>query len=133
MTIYKAFSEIFIPRFKDTGAISSFSALEVGSVRGSLFKGTRRMFFLGRSSVIRFISCYFTTLFRILPFFFFIWMAFVAIIYTVSFRSVDKEGLLEIILVREVVPKLKPVLLTVNLASTSYLIVNSMFIIEIFF
>ena len=52
-------------------------------------------------------------------------------IYTVSLRDVDEEGLFEIMSVKKVVLKSKSTLSTVNLASTFGMIVNSMLIVKI--
>ncbi len=131
ITIYRMFSKIFIPRFKDIRVIGGFSISEVGLIRGSSFGRIGKMSFSNRSSVIRSISYCFTTLFYILSSSFSIWTALIAMVYTASFKGVDKEGLFEIILIKEIIPKSKSTLLTVNLASIFNVIINSVFITRI--
>ena len=133
ITIYRAFSRIFIPRFEDIGVIGSFSASKVDSMEGSSFRGTERMSFSSRSSVIKSIFYCLLTLSRILPFSFSVWAAPVVIVYTVLFKGVDEEGLFETMLVREVVPKLRlSTLSAIDSTSISNMIANSTFITGIF-
>jgi hypothetical protein len=60
-------------------------------------------------------------------------MAFVAMVYTILFKDIDKKSLFETMLVREVIPKLRlSTSLAIDSTSIFDVIINSAFIAGIF-